>query len=210
MDNENTTPEYWIATANGLHVSYTHPDRREITIGDIAYSLAQQPRFLGHMPSIDGDPMTIAGHCLLVTHLLELDRYDPEIQLQGLMHDAHEAYIGDMPTPLKLALFKGDIDILAQDLQESIRQELSLPAPNYESQKIVRGYDEIALRLEVEHSMITERLGELPEWTQAFKSPEPHHRDLVVKQYWRDPYWIFNDFMTAYHFLKNQGGIPNE
>jgi len=69
-----------------------NPDPAGILIEDVAHALARQSRFLGHG---DGS-YSVAEHCVHVSRACE-----PEDALWGLLHDATEAYLGDLPTPLK-------------------------------------------------------------------------------------------------------------
>ncbi len=72
----------------------------EVRITDIAHALSLICRFGGHTL----EHYSIAQHSLLVQRILKEMNASPEIQLAGLMHDAHEAYVGDIPTPIKAAI----------------------------------------------------------------------------------------------------------
>lgn len=66
----------------------------EVDFNHIATCLAAIPRFLG-----------AAGHYSVAQHCVRLaETMKPEIQLYGLLHDAHEAYIGDLTRPFRAAL----------------------------------------------------------------------------------------------------------
>lgn len=64
---------------------------------DIAHALAFQPRFNGHID----ERYSVAEHSLLVADILKTQGHDPLTIFAGLMHDAHEAYIGDVAAPQK-------------------------------------------------------------------------------------------------------------
>lgn len=72
------------------------PDPAAITIADIARGLATCARFAGQTA---GPPYSVAEHSIHVSRLVPA-----ELALVALLHDAHEAYIGDLSAPLKLAL----------------------------------------------------------------------------------------------------------
>jgi len=85
----------WITTISGKRVELLAPTPESIDIYDIAYGLARIQRYTGHTKR----PWSVLDHSLLVCSLLP-----PELQLEGLMHDSPEAYIGDVSRPLKLAM----------------------------------------------------------------------------------------------------------
>ena len=82
----------WMTTASGGRFDYGTPDLAEIHIADIAHALAQICRFTGHTRRF----YSVAQHSVLVSRIVP-----PEHALAGLIHDAHEAYVGDVATPLK-------------------------------------------------------------------------------------------------------------
>lgn len=85
-----------IRTISGRLVSLVDPQPATIDIGDIAHSLALQCRFIGHLPS----HYSVAQHSCFVSEIID----DPLLQLAGLMHDAAEAYTGDLTAPMKALL----------------------------------------------------------------------------------------------------------
>ena len=82
----------WIQTSSGQVFYPLDPRPEEIHIEDIAHSLSMQCRFLGHCR----DFYSVAEHSVRVARELP-----PELQKWGLLHDAAEAYLGDMVRPLK-------------------------------------------------------------------------------------------------------------
>ncbi|XXF10170.1 phosphohydrolase [Pseudomonas sp. D2-3] len=85
----------WILTNQGIRFELLNPTAEMIHPADIAHSLARLCRFNGHT----SQHYSVAEHSYRVHELVE-----PEHQLHALLHDATEAYIGDMTRPLKLAM----------------------------------------------------------------------------------------------------------
>lgn len=90
-----TVDEILMQTHSGLLLDPAQLEPRDLRLEDIAHALALTNRYGGHSPF----PWSVAQHSLLVAALL------PEEQaLWGLLHDAAEAYVGDMIAPLKVRL----------------------------------------------------------------------------------------------------------
>lgn len=80
-----------IETYTGKHFNFLEPKEEDVDIKDIAFSLANQCRFNGHVPFF-----SVAEHSVAVAA-----RLSPRLQLAGLLHDAAEAYLSDIPSPIK-------------------------------------------------------------------------------------------------------------
>ena len=87
--------ESTIMTHTGRLVDVLRPDPANVCIEDIAHALSHICRYTGHVSRT----YTVAEHCL---HASQLGIGDP---LACLMHDAAEAYINDVASPLKRSLF---------------------------------------------------------------------------------------------------------
>lgn len=85
----------WIQTYTGKKFFPLAPRPDNIDIRDIAHSLSLQCRFNGHCQSF----YSVADHSVRVAAVLP-----PPLQLAGLLHDAAEAYVGDLPRPVKQQL----------------------------------------------------------------------------------------------------------
>lgn len=83
----------WAQTFTGLKIHPRDPSPDEITLEDIARGLANTCRFSGQCRRF----YSVAQHSVLVSHLVP-----QEHAMQGLMHDAAEAYIGDITRPIKM------------------------------------------------------------------------------------------------------------
>lgn len=77
---------------------FLDPKIEDIDIEDIASALSKLCRFNGHC-SI---PFSVAEHSVYVSRYLEKQNLHRDFARVGLLHDAAEAYIGDMVTPLKV------------------------------------------------------------------------------------------------------------
>jgi uncharacterized protein len=82
----------WIQTYTGRKVWPLDMRPEDIDIVDIAHSLSNQCRFSGHVSHF----YSVAMHSFLVSMNCDL-----EDRLWGLLHDAAEAYLVDLPRPLK-------------------------------------------------------------------------------------------------------------
>ncbi|TLX65102.1 phosphohydrolase [Stutzerimonas nosocomialis] len=86
----------WILTYSGVRFDLRMPTAAMIRPIDIAHALSHVARFNGHTAV----HYSVAQHSLLVCDLVQ----DPALKLQALLHDATEAYVGDMVRPLKEVL----------------------------------------------------------------------------------------------------------
>ena len=84
---------HWITTYPcNFKFHYLRPNPSEIDIRDIAHALSLTCRFGGHCRTF----YSVAEHSIRVA--LELPEW---AKLFGLLHDAHEAYLHDVPSPIK-------------------------------------------------------------------------------------------------------------
>lgn len=92
----------WMLTATGAQFHLLHADPASISVLDIAAALAKINRFNGHTSR----PYSVAEHSLYVCQVMEREHgiTNPTALMCGLMHDAHEAYTSDMPSPAKQAI----------------------------------------------------------------------------------------------------------
>jgi len=118
-------PGPYLQTVSGRWVNPFDPDPEQLDPGDIARALANQCRFGGHSRAF----YSVAQHSVIVSRLVEERGGDAEDVFAALMHDASEAYLGDMPHPLKHrsplgAAFKE----AEQHLEDAIRARFGIRA----------------------------------------------------------------------------------
>ncbi len=118
----------WMQTANGRAFWPLDPRATEVHLDDIAHSLAHQCRFAGHCREF----YSVAQHSVLVSHLVPL-----EDALWGLLHDASEAYLVDLPRPVKRSPGVGPAYRVAEGaVTDAICDHFGLPRQEPESVKL--------------------------------------------------------------------------
>lgn len=85
----------WMQTYTGATFYPLHAESLDVRIEDIEHALAHQCRFGGHCREF----YSIAQHCVLASYIVP--KHDA---FAALMHDSPEAYVGDVPRPLKMCL----------------------------------------------------------------------------------------------------------
>jgi hypothetical protein len=87
----------WMQTYTGRAFWPLDPRADEVAIEDIAHSLSLQCRFAGHCRF----HYSVAQHSVLVARSIRAKGLAPELVVWGLLHDAAEAYLVDLPRPVK-------------------------------------------------------------------------------------------------------------
>lgn len=82
----------WMQTYTGRMFWPMDPRPEEVNIADIAHALSMQCRYAGHCLRF----YSVAEHCVLLSQAVA-----PEHALWALLHDASEAYLVDVPRPVK-------------------------------------------------------------------------------------------------------------
>jgi uncharacterized protein len=121
-------PGPFIQTVSGRRVNPFEPDPAELEIGDIANALANQCRFGGHCFPY----LSVAQHSCVVADLMLERGGSADDALWALLHDASEAYLVDLPHPIKHRSELGRLYAEAEKpLQDAIiaRFELSPEPP---------------------------------------------------------------------------------
>jgi hypothetical protein len=155
-----------LETYTGLYFDYSAPRPEDVCLEDIARALSMTCRFGGHVTryfSVAEHAMNVANHVFNVTG-------DPELALQALHHDSHEAYIGDLPTPLKR-----DIGDTYKELKETadsaIVEALDLPSYHFDDE-VLREADALALAYEASFVKKSRGLGEHWGRTEEIERPD--------------------------------------
>lgn len=136
------------ALPNGKVIDFNNLKNYDFTVEEIADLLSHVKRFNGY-------GMDVASHSLWVASSLYYLTGNPHIALLGLMHDAQEAYIGDIATPVK-AVAGNDWGRLENDVQRAILWRLFIHHENNLGAKgLVKLIDLVSLKLEYEQMVET-------------------------------------------------------
>lgn len=104
-----------ILLQSGACFDILDPANSPFTIEDIAHGLSNTCRFAGQCAAF----YSVAEHCVLASHVVA-----PEFALQTLMHDAAEAFIGDVTRPLKSIL--PEYKAIERRIQAAIMQRFDI------------------------------------------------------------------------------------
>lgn len=155
----------WLQTASGRAFDLLQPDWRQVDFEvDIPEALARLARFTGHVRS---GPYSVAQHCVIGADAVFQATRDKEAAAAFLLHDAHEAYLGDIATPIVAALRKmagtfekGDaaltfaINGIKERLDHAIYLAAGCPRARTDHQAIVKIYDLRMLATERAHLLV--------------------------------------------------------
>lgn len=117
--NNRTKMKSSILTASGSYFDFLKPEESKITIEDIAHALSHLCRFTGHTQQF----YSVAQHSIHCSYIVP-----PEDAMEALMHDAAEAFVGGMASPLKRVV--GDAFLLIeQRVEREIAKRFNLRFP---------------------------------------------------------------------------------
>lgn len=137
-------------TSTGIAVNLVDPQPEMFCIEDIAWSLGMQCRYNGHTKWF----YSVAQHCVNVAHCMLRDERTPKQALDGLLHDAHEAYLGDIISPVKrIDGIHQPLDWAAKRIDDAIYEALGHAIPNQETAELVKQMDMSMLMTEARDLM---------------------------------------------------------
>lgn len=132
-----------IRTNSGRYLNVFDPNPDDILIEDIAHALSFQPRFGGHLPQF----YSVAQHSVLCAELC-----DESAAFDALMHDASEAYLCDIPRPIKKRM--PEYKAIEDKLQAVIAAKFGFKYPHSDE---VHRVDNIMLQVEWDTYMLGNR-----------------------------------------------------
>ena len=164
----------WIQTYTGLKFYPLGARPEEVHVEDIAHALSMLCRFNGHLEKF----YSVAEHSVYVSHIVS-----KENQLWALLHDAAEAYLSDIPSPVKANLpqFKNIEDILLEVVCERFNLPFGIPSEVKEADLIMLSTEKkVLMKEEPEH------WGNLPEPSNSIDIkglPPEQAEELFLRRY---------------------------
>lgn len=114
----------WIQTYTGRKVDVTEGlSADDIDIEDIAHALSMQCRFGGHCEAF----YSVAQHSVHVAEVVSDWMGEPGFTFEALLHDAAEAYLLDLPRPIKHAPALAEYRALDKRVDRVVRAHFGLP-----------------------------------------------------------------------------------
>lgn len=176
-----------IMTSQGKYFNLANPSPRDVDIRVIAHALSNLCRFTGHV----GEFYSVAQHSISVSYLV-----NPEYALEGLLHDAAEAYVGDVASPLKQLL--PDYKAIEHRVEYAVRAYFNLP---YEMSRAVKHADLVMLATEKRDLMPAH---EASDDTWAILQTVQAHPARIFPM---PPMLARHSFMARFHELTHTAGI---
>lgn len=158
-----------ISTFSGLYLDTRNPQPESISIYDIAHQLSMQPRYGGRLRQ----DYTVAQHCIECCLCA-----DDEEKFPALMHDASEAYLCDIPSPIKSEMpqYKAIEDRLMRAIAAKYGFEYPM-SPN------IKEVDKYMLELE---------------WSSLVKLYRPYRIKVMSKQEAKAKFLVLFNILAVY------------
>lgn len=175
---------YSTFTGKRLDLSNIKPD--DIDINDIVHHLAQINRFNGALSK----PVSVAQHCVYVSRVAYTLTHSKKVGLQGLFHDASEAYLGDITKWLKESVYFTNYLDFEAEVQETIYKRFNCDTKMHDA---VEEADRLMVRFEA--YLLKNGLDVPEEKVSLYGKITKRERDLIGA--WVP--WSWQSAREAYH-----------
>ena len=139
----------WRQTYTGRRFDLVEPTADMVCLEDIAHALSLTNRFGGHVTRA----YSVAEHSLYVSWVdtwrrpHTLAEPSPLLALYSLLHDAHEAYLGDLHPGIKPIC--GQFKALCERIDHAIWAHFEIPPPSPSEYAIVKSHENLVFLAEV-------------------------------------------------------------
>lgn len=183
-----TADPIWILTASGRRFNLDEPRAEDVDPLDLAHALSNLCRFGGHVR----EHYSVAQHSVLVSEIV-----GRPFRLAGLLHDAGEAYVGDVVGMLarRLPAFR----VVETRILDVVAERFGLPRWQLDAPE-VKHADAVAL--------LTERKSLLPPsphpWAEDLSHARPMRHEVVPLS----PLEARTKFLQRLHDLTTARSVP--
>lgn len=196
----------------GKRIDIPDPKPEQIDIVDIATQLSRLPRFVG----ATSRHFSVAQHSMIVAYLSVAitEHYSPPPHLdgflrqqmlkEGLLHDGHESYMGDTPSPLKVML-GSQFRNVERSIDKAVRQKFQLASTMPPNVKVA---DYMALMIESTHlrgpdTLDLDRIPSEPKSLIALLADNSWYRlaERTVEQHW-DHETAKDKFLKEWYYIE--------
>lgn len=177
-----------IVTCNmSMHFDLDNFKEGNVDLRFIALSLSKLCRFTGHTGTTPTSFYSVAQHSVIMAQSILLVTGNPIVAMQALMHDASEAYIGDIISPLKRKV-KDIVKPIEDNIEQVIFKALHIPYP---LDPLVKKVDINICQYELEFIV----------------NPQPQYANKF--DFW-NPEKSFEEFMTMYDRIRSLIAVDSE
>lgn len=175
-DAETWTRGDWMQTFTGRRFYPQDPVAADLNTADIAHALSLLCRYGGHVTEF----YSVAEHCVLMSRFVE-SVAGKGAALYALLHDATEAYVVDVPRPVKRYL--ADYAVIEGRVWEALVEKFGLPTPAipaivHEADNRILANEKARLLPRSENWPMLAGLEPLPVYVAAWK-PERAEREYL-------------------------------
>lgn len=194
-----------VETFSGKYINIQRMSSQDISIEDIAHGLSMLCRFAGQCRSF----YSVAEHSVLVAGEVERNHPGkPGLILEALLHDASEAYVGDIRSPLKKLECMAPIRSMEREIQQRIWEHFGLFHPP-ESSKIIGLWDLAVLKCEARELLGSRGYGwhlpeDLPEIKGLIHSWSPAKAEQEFLALFHHYYTIEPPYLTTHTWADDQ------
>ncbi len=190
---------------SGHEIDLLTPTTPDIHLADIAHALSMQARFNGHTREF----YSVAQHSVLVSEYVDELGGSSKDRRAALMHDAHEAYMGDIIGPIKkFAPVERGIRIIEAALDGAIHGKFNI-AMNPARRALIKRADMVLLVTEARDLLNgdSERwFPEFPRWERKIVALNQQAAELQFLDRFRHLFNLETDFRE----IKDQGPNPQQ
>ncbi len=132
-----------LVTYTGKTFDFNNINKDMICKEDIFQAMTRINRFIGHSTRAYSDAEHLS-YCALMARKLH---YSPRLQMLTFIHDFAEAYVGDMPTPLKSIM--PQYKEIEKKLEKAIHEHFVIDLTTAEEHELIKRVDNTMLVIEM-------------------------------------------------------------